>query len=102
MSHDKIDQDWFIQRSTPLFNVHNVPEALLTRHNTAAGVWGQLCVMHGTVTYYGFVDEKAPEPEMKKIIPAGTFALSPPQYWHRVELSDDALFNLNFWSKPTP
>ncbi|PMC21683.1 cytoplasmic protein, partial [Klebsiella aerogenes] len=22
---------------------------------------------------------------------------SPPQYWHRIELSDDAQFNINFW-----
>ncbi|MGQ7152943.1 DUF1971 domain-containing protein, partial [Escherichia coli] len=25
---------------------------------------------------------------------AGAFATSPPQYWHRVELSDDAQFNI--------
>ncbi|MGB5444911.1 MAG: cytoplasmic protein, partial [Psychromonas sp.] len=25
-------------------------------------------------------------------------ATSPPQYWHRIELSEDAQFNINFWS----
>ena len=75
----------------------NVPAALLSHHNTAAGVFGQLCVMEGTVTYYGFANEDAKEPEVKVVINAGQFATSPPQYWHRVELSDDAQFNINFW-----
>lgn len=52
--------------------------------------------MEGTVTYYGFADENATEPEIKVVINAGAFATSPPQYWHRVELSDDAQFNINF------
>ncbi|MBA1130164.1 DUF1971 domain-containing protein [Escherichia coli] len=88
------------QRSTPFFTKENVPSALLTHHNTAAGVFGQLCVMEGTVTYYGFTDENATEPEIKVVINAGAFATSPPQYWHRVELSDDAQFNINFWVAP--
>lgn len=53
--------------------------------------------MEGTVTYYGFANEDAKEPEVKVVINAGQFATSPPQYWHRVELSDDAQFNINFW-----
>ena len=90
MTHKRIPKDWVIKRSTPL----------LTHHNTAAGVFGQLCVMEGTVTYYGFTDENATEPEIKVVINAGAFATSPPQYWHRVELSDDAQFNINFWVAP--
>jgi tellurite resistance-related uncharacterized protein len=35
---------------------------------------------------------------VKVVIEAGQFATSPPQYWHRIELSDDAQFNINFWS----
>jgi len=34
---------------------------------------------------------------VKVVINAGQFATSPPQYWHRIELSDDAQFNINFW-----
>ncbi|MGR6839185.1 DUF1971 domain-containing protein [Aliivibrio wodanis] len=41
---------------------------------------------------------EATEPEIKVVINAGQFATSPPQYWHRIELSDDAQFNINFWS----
>ncbi|OCH16327.1 DUF1971 domain-containing protein [Aliivibrio sp. 1S128] len=97
-SHLRIPANWTIQRSTPFFTKDNVPEALLTHHNTAAEVFGQLCVMEGVVTYYGFADSEATEPELKVVINAGQFATSPPQYWHRIELSDDAQFNINFWS----
>lgn len=98
MSHLRIPKEWTIQRSTPFFTKDNVPAALLTHHNTAEGVFGQICVMEGQVTYYGFADENATEPEVVVVINAGEFATSPPQYWHHVELSDDAQFNINFWS----
>ena len=98
MSHLRIPKEWTIQRSTPFFTKDNVPAALLTHHNTAEGVFGQICVMEGQVTYYGFADENATEPEVVVVINAGQFATSPPQYWHRVEISDDAQFNINFWS----
>ena len=94
----RIPPDWTIQRSTPFFTKENVPAALLTHHNTAEGVFGQICVMNGVVTYYGFPDKESMEPEVTVTINAGEFATSPPQYWHRVELSDDAQFNINFWS----
>lgn len=102
MSHLRIPASWKVKRSTPFFTKQNVPAALLTHHNTAAGVFGQLCVMEGTVTYYGFADEQATEPEAKVVINAGQFATSPPQYWHRIELSDDAQFNINFGLQMTP
>lgn len=98
MTHLRIPKDWTIQRSTPFFTKDNVPDALLTHHNTAKDVFGQICVMEGTVTYYGFADELATDPEVKVVIKAGQFATSAPQRWHRIELSDDAQFNINFWS----
>ena len=99
MNHQRIPAHWTIQRSTPFFTKETVPAALLSHHNTAAGVFGQLCVMEGTVTYFGFADSEAKEPELKVVINAGLFATSPPQYWHRIEMSDDAQFNINFWSE---
>lgn len=50
MSHLRIPANWKVKRSTPFFTKENVPAALLSHHNTAAGVFGQLCVMEGTVT----------------------------------------------------
>ena len=99
MSHQVIPSHWRVKRSTPFFTKDNVPQALLTHHNTAEGVFGQICVMQGVVTFYGFANEEATEPEQKVVIQAGQFAVSPPQYWHRVELSDDAQFNINFWTE---
>ena len=99
MSHHRIPADWTVQRSTPFFTKDTVPAALLSHHNTAEGVFGQLCVMEGTVTYYGFPDSKTMEPEVTVVINAGQFATSPPQYWHKIEISDDAQFNINFWSQ---
>lgn len=93
-----IPANWKIQRSTPFFTPDNVPPALLSQHNTAEGVFGQLCVMAGTVTYYGFDHQNDEDPEQIRQIKAGEFITIPPQYWHRVELSDDAQFNVNFWS----
>lgn len=97
---EKVPVHWTIQRSTPFFTRDNVPEALLKHHNTAKGVFGQICVMAGTLTYYGFPDENTREPEQVRIVNAGEFISTPPQYWHRVELSEDAQFNVNFWSDP--
>ena len=68
MSSLLIPADWKGKRSTPFFTKENVPAALLSHHNTAAGVFGQLCVMEGTVTYYGFANEQATEPEKKVVI----------------------------------
>ncbi|GGI82590.1 DUF1971 domain-containing protein [Shewanella gelidii] len=99
MSHQIIPNHWKIQRSTPFFNQENVPAALLSHHNTAEGVFGQLCVMQGSVTYYGFASEHAKTPEVEIVIQAGQFATSPPQYWHKVSLSEDAQFHINFWSE---
>ena len=100
MSDLIVPSHWKIRRSTHFFTKDNIPSALLTHHNTAEGVYGQICVMQGTVTFYGFANEVDTTPEKTVVIQAGEFAVSPPQYWHRVELSDDAQFNINFWAEP--
>lgn len=94
-----IPSHWKIKRSTHFFTKDKVPKPLLTHHNTAKGVFGQICVMQGVVTFYGFANEAATEPEQVIIIQAGQFAVSSPEYWHRVELSEDAQFNINFWTE---
>lgn len=100
MKQITIPEDWRVRRSTPIFTPQTVPSALLHHHNTAAGVIGQLCVLRGQVTYYGFADEQASEPEVALSLSSGQFALSPPQYWHRVALSGDACFSIHFWAAP--
>ncbi len=88
-------------RSTPFWTKETVPQALLTHHNTKKGVYGRLSVMSGAVKYYGFKDEHASEPEMSVVINAGQFGISPPQYWHRIELlTEDTVFNIDFFADP--
>ncbi len=68
-------------------------------YNTAAGVFGQLCVSGGERSPITVLPmEQATEPEKKVVIHAGQFATSPPQYWQpRRNSSDDARFNIHFW-----
>ena len=56
--------------------------------------------MEGTVTYYGFADENATEPEIKVVINAGSLQQAHHNTGTCVELSDDAQFNINFWVAP--
>ena len=63
MSHHRIPKNWAIKGSTPFFTKETVPAALLSHKNTAAGIFGQLCVMEGLGTYYGFAQAAGTEPE---------------------------------------
>lgn len=41
-----------------------------------------------------------PRPHQKNSADQGRrICREPPQYWHRVELSEDAQFNINFWAE---
>lgn len=47
--------------------------------------------------YFGFADGDATEPDLEVVIEAGSFGISPPQKWHRIELlTDDTYFNIDF------
>ena len=88
-------------RSTPFWNKDTVPAPLLTHHNTKAGVYGRLSVMQGAVKYFGYADGDATEADLELVIEAGTFGISPPQKWHRIELlTDDTYFNIDFFALP--
>ncbi|MGP9421823.1 DUF1971 domain-containing protein [Rahnella sp. NRRL B-41462] len=88
-------------RATPFFDKSNVPAALLSHHNTKAGVYGRLSVMHGTVKYFGFPDAENKAPDLELVIEAGNFGISPPQKWHRIELlTEDTYFNIDFFTEP--
>ena len=97
----KIPEHFRHTRATPFWNKQSVPQALLTHHNTKKGVFGRLSVMQGAVKYIGFRDEHDETPEIEVVIEAGHFGISPPQYWHRIELlTDDTYFNLDFFADP--
>ena len=96
-----IPQHFVHTRSTPFWNRESVPKALLTHHNTRAGVYGRLSVMCGAVKYFGFASENETAHETEVTIHAGQFGISPPQYWHRIALlTDDTCFNIDFFADP--
>ncbi|QIX94277.1 DUF1971 domain-containing protein [Cedecea sp. FDAARGOS_727] len=96
-----IPQSYLHTRSTPFWTKDTAPQALFTHHNTKAGVSGRLSVMKGAVKYFGFPDAEATQPDMEIVIEAGTFGISPPQKWHRIELlTEDTYFNIDFFAAP--
>ncbi|WP_436876939.1 DUF1971 domain-containing protein [Siccibacter turicensis] len=89
-------------RATAFFDKTNVPAALLSHHNTKAGVYGRLSVMRGAVKYFGFPDADSTTPDLERVIEAGRFGISPPEKWHRIELlTEDTYFNIDFFAEPT-
>lgn len=97
----RIPDNFVHTRATPFWNKETAPKALLTHHNTKAGVYGRLSVMQGAVKYFAFPDATATEPDREQVIEAGTFGISPPQTWHRIELlTDDTYFNIDFFADP--
>lgn len=91
-------------RSTPFWNKDTAPAGIFQRHldtGTRPGVYPRLTVMQGTVRYLGYADELTPEPDSTLVIKAGHFGVFPPEKWHHIEvISDDALFNVDFFVEP--
>ncbi|GIU22172.1 DUF1971 domain-containing protein [Shewanella schlegeliana] len=95
----KIPADYVNYKSTPVFEKHNVPKMFLHLHNTKAGVYGQIQVLSGALKFYGFRDRRG-EVEQELIINTGDTGISPPQYWHKVELlTDNTQFRVDFWAQ---
>lgn len=93
-----IPTDYVNYKSTPVFTLSNVPKMFLHLHNTKAGVFGLITVLSGELTFYGFADRRG-EVELTLRIPAGGTAVSPPEYWHKVEfLSDETSFKVDFYA----
>lgn len=85
-------------KSTSTFTKNNVPKMFIHRHNTRAGVYGKICVLKGTLKFFGFADSKG-EVESEILINAEEHTISPPQYWHKVEfLTDDCEFQVRFYA----
>ncbi|PKG55985.1 MULTISPECIES: DUF1971 domain-containing protein [unclassified Shewanella] len=94
-----IPTDFVNYKSTPLFDKDTVPKMFLHLHNTKAGVYGQIHVLSGTLKFYGFKDRRA-EVEQEIVIEVGQTAISPPQYWHKVELlTEETQFRVDFWAQ---
>ena len=95
----KIPSDYVNYKSTPVFDKQTVPKMFLHLHNTKAGVYGKINVLSGQLKFYGFKDRRG-DVEKELVIKSGETGISPPQYWHKVELlSDDTCFKVDFWAQ---
>ncbi|WP_413506278.1 DUF1971 domain-containing protein [Photobacterium phosphoreum] len=89
-----IPTDFVNYKSTAIFTPENIPKMFLHLHNTRVGVYGEICVSQGQLKFYGFSDRRG-DIEQEIIINAGDTAISPPQYWHKVEfLTADTQFQV--------
>lgn len=99
ISKSTIPSDFVNYKTTLVMNKDNIPKMFLFEHNTKAGVYGKICVITGTLKFYGFSQRRG-DVEQEIVIKAGDFAISPPEYWHKVELlSDDTSFQVEFFAQ---
>ena len=83
-------------RTTDTFDNTTVPAGLLRAHRVADGVWGNLVVHTGTVTFV-FDDE----PDQPIAARAGDAVAIPPARQHHLELDGPATFAVEFHRMPT-
>ncbi|UJF17302.1 DUF1971 domain-containing protein [Vibrio sp. SS-MA-C1-2] len=94
-----IPEDFVNYKTTDLFNKENIPKMFLFEHNTKAGVYGRIVVSSGQLKFYGF-DQRRGKVEQEIVINAGEIAISPPEYWHKVEfLTEDTEFKVEFYAQ---
>ncbi|WP_392339559.1 DUF1971 domain-containing protein [Moritella marina] len=94
-----IPTDFVNYKSTPVFTPDNIPKMFLHLHNTRAGVYGQINVLSGELKFYGFAERRGAV-EQEIVIKQGELAVSPPEYWHKVEfMTDDTRFRVDFYAQ---
>ena len=81
-------------RSTPVFDQSSLPSALMSRHNTKAGVWGVIKVLEGELklTYL--------DPQSELVLSKGDSAVVEPQQWHYVTPSGEFQMQVDFYDAP--
>ena len=83
-------------KRTPDFDQHSVPRGLQTDHQTRAGVWGRIVIEDGSLRYH--VDQK----DVHRDLAAHTAGVIVPQLVHRVEITGDVRFFVEFHALPKP
>ena len=99
----RIPQSCIHTRSTPFWNKETAPAGIFKRHldtGTRPGVYPRLSVMRGAVRYLGYDDEftlsLTASSSLKRVVSAFSR-----QRWHHIEvMTDDTLFNIEFFVEP--
>lgn len=80
-------------KRTPTFTRESVPAALLRRHDTKAGTWASIHVVSGELEYF----EPTEAGETRLLLGSGEQVTVAAQREHRVALSTEAAFFIEFW-----
>lgn len=92
MRHGELPPDLTLQRTTPDFDPDTIPAGLRRAHQIAAGVWGLLEVLAGSLR---FVWEERDDPPIDLV--AGDSVVIPPETFHHVEPGPDVRFHVSFY-----
>lgn len=81
---------------TPTFTRESVPDALLRRHETKAGVWGLVCVTSGELEFV----EADPGGERRQLVKVGEPAVIRPLVEHRLAPLGPVEVHVELWRGP--
>jgi tellurite resistance-related uncharacterized protein len=83
-------------RSTPVFDQDTLPQALRTRHDTKAGVWGLIRVIEGQVRLTCL------DPPSEILLSPGTPGIIQPRQPHFVTPMGVMKMQVDFYDQPPP
>ena len=91
-----VSSNLFCYKTTQSFSVGRVPAMLLSRHNTAAGVWGKIIVERGQLGLTTYVGDSQSVAKREVLTPLQGGLVEPKQ-WHRVRfLTPNTRFRVEF------
>ena len=95
MTRRKLPDGCVAYRQTPTFTASSIPAGLLQAHQTKAGTWGRIVVLHGTLRY------RILEPEVEDhLLQAGDHGVIEPQVLHEVAPVGEVTFFVEFHRAP--
>lgn len=90
-------QELFCYKQIPVWTADEIPEALLSKHNTAAGIWGCLNVLQGRLNF-NEVDEAGNITATHELTPESDDWIIHPQAWHFIApQTQDTEIQLSFY-----
>ena len=90
-------QELFCYKQMPVWTADEIPEALLSKHNTAAGTWGCLNVLQGRLNF-NELDEAGNITATHELTPESGDWIIHPQTWHFIApQTQDTEIQLSFY-----
>ena len=88
-------------KKMPVWHAADIPNALLSQHNTQEGTWGRLQVSAGSLKFYRLNEDGSTVSEHLLTPESGEWVIQP-QQWHKIEAQgDDLQLQLSFWCDKT-